>query len=388
MGRRQVTTVAHSRSAGPRPSALFVCPVLDAGGAERHWASLIPALVERGLDARLVAIKTGGRAFQTLRDAGVPARELGGNGLAALFKLPALLAERRARPDVIVTWEFNAHGLGAVFSRLTQTPQIVNWHRGRGSPISARQRQLLRLVARAGAGAIAVSDFQTEELMEFGFPAERIRVVPNGVPAPGPPGLTRVELRQQLRLPVDAFIAVLVARLGPEKRIDRFIEAIAAFQQSEENALGIVVGDGPLAVELERQASHRGAPVRFVGFQEDPSQYMIASDVVCLTSEREALPLTLMEAGACARPSIATDVGGTRRIVEDGKSGFVVPVGDVPAVVNALAVLARRPEDAAAMGRRAYERWQDAFTFDAMVDNYFELLTTAGGPPTRWGIAA
>lgn len=367
-----------------RPSALFVCSVLDSGGAERHWASLIPALVGRGLDARVVAIKTGGRAFQTLRDAGVPARELGGEGFASLTKLPALLGERRNRPNVIVTWGVSAHALGTAFARFTRTPQVVNWHQGLGAPNSTRQKRLLCLTAKAGAGAIAVSDFQIPELASFGFPAERLRIVANGVPPPRQCDTSRVELREQLGFAADAFIAVLVARLGPEKRIDQFIEAVAVLRQSKRNALGVVVGDGPLAAELEHHASRLDAPVRFVGFQEDPSKYMRAADVVCLTSEREALPLTLMEAGACERPCVATDVGGTRKIIEDGGNGLVVPVGNTASMVDALATLASRPEYAAKMGRRGLERWRDAFTFDRMVDRYFQLLTTVSGPPTRW----
>jgi glycosyltransferase involved in cell wall biosynthesis len=366
--------------------ALFLCPELDAGGAESHWASLLPALAGRGINVRVIAIKGGGRALESLRADGIPVRELGYAGMGSVKALPNILEERRGNPRVIVTMSENAHALGAAFSRLTRTPQIVNWHHQPGLQIVPLHRRVaVRLAALAGAGVIAVSSAQLAELRRFGFAPRRTVVIPNGVPAPAAAGVPRQQLRAELGLPEDAFLAVLVARLRPEKRVGDFLAALGALRESTPAALGIVVGDGPLEDDLRHQASEEGVPVRFVGFQGEPTKYMLAADVVCLTSEFEALPMALIEAAACGRPCIATRVGGIHEVIDGGVSGLLVEPGSTDAFSAALSVLAQDRALRDSMGRQALERWRRLFTFEAMVDGYFDLLTKVSGPPTKIG---
>jgi glycosyltransferase involved in cell wall biosynthesis len=370
--------------------ALFLCPALDAGGAESHWASLLPQLASRGMAIRLVAIGGGGRALEQLRQEQIPTRELGAGGLGSLGRIPSLLTEARHHPDVVVTWGYNAHALGAAFARLTRTPQIVNWHRQPDLPMTRRQRWAVRFAARTGAGVIAVTRAQLPELYELGFRNEQTRVIPNGVHA-AKDAATRAELRRTLGISVDAFVAVLVARMRPEKRIADFLGAMAAIRAEAPGAIGIVVGDGPLDRELRQQAKDLGAPVRFAGFQADPRQFMIAADVVCLTSGFEALPMVLVEAASCGRACVATDVGGTDEIIAHDENGLLVGVGDVDGIADALRTLFRDPGLGERMGQRGLKRWREAYSFNEMLSRYEHLLSTVIGPPTRWphrGIAA
>lgn len=367
-----------------RPRALFLCPALDNGGVERHWAGLLPALVTRGLAVRVVAIEGGGRALASLRASGVPVRELGATGLPSVAVLPRLLHERRGSPGVVVTWGFNAHALGAVFARATGAPQVLNWHRQPDLPFTGVQRPAVRMAGRSGAGAIAVSAAQLPDLRALGFAAERIRIVANGAPAAPAGDTPRPQLRAELDLPQDSFVVALVCRLRPEKRVGDFISALGSLEAAVPNVVGVIVGDGEMEGELRRQADETGAPIRFAGFQPEPSRYMRAADVVCLTSEFEALPMVLVEALACGRACVATRVGGTSEIVIDGDNGLLFPPGDRDALVRSLRRLAEEPELTQAMGQRSLRRWRAAYTFDVMADRYLELLTTVAGPPTTW----
>lgn len=366
--------------------ALFLCPELDAGGAESHWASLLPALAERGLDVRVIAIKGGGRALESLRSDGISVRELGYAGMGSVRALPHILEERRGNPRVIVTYDQSAHPLGAAFSRLTGTPQIVNWHHPPGFPIRPlRRRVAVRLAALAGAGVIAVTSAQLAQLRQFGFVPRRTVVIPNGVYAPAASGVPRQQLRAELGLPEDAFLVVLVAQLRPEKRVGDFLAALSALRKSTPTALGIVVGDGPLEDDLRHHASEHGSPVRFVGFHGEPTKYMLAADAVCLTSEIEALSMVLIEAAACGRPCVATQVGGNHEIIDDRVSGLLVEPGSTGALAAALSALAQDRALRDEMGRQALGRWRRLFSFDAMVNGYFDLLTRVSGPPTKMG---
>jgi glycosyltransferase involved in cell wall biosynthesis len=193
-------------------------------------------------------------------------------------------------------------------------------------------------------------------------------------------------LRKELNLTEATSIGVLVARLRPEKRVGDFIEAIAAARKKGADVRGVVVGDGPEEERLRAHAREAGEHVIFVGYQEDPARYVVAGDFLALTSEFEALPMSLIEAAACGRPAVASDVGGIREIVADGQSGIVVAAGDVAKFADAFAMLATDRELAASMGAAASRKWTSEYTFDAMADRYAKLLLNVSGPPVTWGV--
>jgi glycosyltransferase involved in cell wall biosynthesis len=250
--------------------------------------------------------------------------------------------------------------------------------------MNAVERNAIRLTALSGAGVISVAQAQTEDLVRLGFSPTRIRTVPNGVRPPALSDIPRDQLRLRLGLPGEMLLAVLVARLRPEKRIVDFIDAVGLAREQVPHIMGLIVGDGPLAAELERYAAESGAPIKFAGHQNDPPSWMLASDLVCLTSRFEALPISLVEALSCGRACIATDVGGTREIVEDGLNGTLVTPEAPTQLAAAIVNLAQRADLREDMGRASLARWRDQFSFDAMVDRYSSLLSSAQGPPTTW----
>jgi len=365
---------------------LFVCPLLDVGGAERHWANLLPMLSDRGASVRLVAVKAGGRAFESLRAAGVSTVVLGGRGgIASTVKIFDLRRELDAGLDCVVTWGFDAHALVGLLARGYRVPHVVQWQAGPGLHVTAFQRIGLALAIRNGAGALAVSTSQLPDLRRLGFRDDRIAVEPQCVPQPSIDFAGAGEARAALGLPADAFIPALVGRLAPEKRIDRFIDAVGALQRRGRRVVGLVVGDGPEGGKLRERAAAAGVAIEFAGYQTSPGNYMCAADVVCLTSDREALPLTLLEAAACGRPCVAMGVGGVADVVVSGRTGVVTPAGDVHAFVDALDAFATAPATALEYGHRARERWEATYAVDAIADAYYELLVTVSGPPVVWG---
>lgn len=367
------------------PRVLFLCPELDNGGAERHWASLLPALRDQGIDVRLVGIQGGGRAWEHLQADGIPARALGRSGLRSFLALPALLAERRRKPDVIVTFGYNAHALGGLFARLTGTPQVFNWHRQRGWPMTRAERASVEIPARLGAGAIAVCDAQLDDLHALGVKPERVRVIANGVPAPSEAAEAKNgDPMAGLGLPDGTVRFLLVARLRPEKRVEDFIDAVAQAHHDGSDVHGVVVGDGPDADALRARATSAAAPISFAGFQPDPMRWMLASDVVCLTSTHEALPMSLAEALACSRPCIATSVGSVPEMVHDGVNGVLVPPTRPDLLADAISALAGDPDKRRVMGEKSLQRWRERYDFRAMVTDYANLLSSVRGVPARW----
>jgi glycosyltransferase involved in cell wall biosynthesis len=136
-----------------------------------------------------------------------------------------------------------------------------------------------------------------------------------------------------------------------------------------------MIGDGPERGAVEQRARALGIPehVLITGFQRDVRPFVAAADTMVLTSFAEALSLAALEAMAMGKPVVHSDVGGAGEIIRPGHEGFLFPVGDTPALVEHLSVLAdarmRQP-----MGANARERVEAQLSERAMVDRYETLL--------------
>jgi glycosyltransferase involved in cell wall biosynthesis len=199
--------------------------------------------------------------------------------------------------------------------------------------------------------------------------------VPNGVSGTGSePSVDRVAVRASLELGDDDFAVLCVANLRPEKGGAAFVEAVARARSEGAGRLrGFIAGDGPERERLERLARDAGG-VRLLGSRGDVPELMVACDAFALLSEAEALPMSILEAMALARPVVTTDVGGAAEAVSDGETGIVVPPADTAAAAAALATLAADPARAREMGEAGRARQRERYDGEAMVEGYWRAL--------------
>jgi glycosyltransferase involved in cell wall biosynthesis len=359
---------------------LFLCPDMHRGGAERHWATLIPALARRGAEVRLVCLYDEGPLFAEVTAAGVAAECLGLGGPGDVRGGRRVLAEARGRPGAVVTRTVSPQLLGQVVARRAGAAHVFNEHTpltpaGELLAMRPRQRLLTRLVAPRVDRVIEVSERQAAPLVRLGYRRERIVTVPNGVfDSDREPSADRVAVRASLGLGEDEFGVLCVANLRPEKGVDAFVEAVArARSEGARHVRGLVAGDGPERGRLERLAADRDG-VRLLGSRGDAPDLMAACDAVALLSEAEALPMSILEAMALGRPVVTSDVGGAAEAVADGETGMVVPPGDTAAAAAALAALAADPARARSMGEAGRKRQRERFDGEAMVDGYWHAL--------------
>jgi glycosyltransferase involved in cell wall biosynthesis len=359
---------------------LFVCPDMHRGGAERHWATLIPALRDRGAEVRLLCLRDEGPLFHELRSAGVPAACLHLRGRADPDGLRRALAEAGGRPDAVVTRTVSPQLVGQAIARRAGAVHVLNEHTpltpdGELLPARPHQRLLTRLVAPHVDRVIAVSERQAAPLARLGYREERIVTVPNGVfSGELTSTANRSATRTALGLDEDDFAVLHVANLRPEKGAAAFVEAVARARAGGAVRLrGLLVGDGPERERLERLAAGRDG-VELLGSRGDVPDLIAACDALALLSEAEALPMSILEAMALARPVVASDVGGVAEAVADGETGMVVPAGNPDAAARALTELADNPDRATKMGQRGRDRQRERFTGEAMVDGYMRAL--------------
>ena len=136
-----------------------------------------------------------------------------------------------------------------------------------------------------------------------------------------------------------------------------------------------MAGEGSEHERLERLAD--GSGVTLLGVRRDVLELIRGADALCLPSEAEALPMSILEAMALERPVVATDVGGTAEQVVDGETGHLVPAGDPEPVRLALLALAADPQRASEMGAAGRRRQRERFSGELMVDRYERVLSEA-----------
>jgi glycosyltransferase involved in cell wall biosynthesis len=249
-------------------------------------------------------------------------------------------------------------------------------------------RTIRRLLATADR-TLYFSDFMRETGVSLGAPASRAHVVRKGVDltqfTPLQATRDRAALKRRLVLP-DRPMILTVAGLIRRKGIHHLLEAAARLRQTHDFSV-VICGEGVERERLEGLSETLGLRDRtcFRGSvdRQAISHYFAACDVFVLASTLEAAGNVLLEAMAAARPVVCTASGGPTEYVRDGETGFVVPVGDVPALAARLRLLLDDPALAYRFGEQGLRLAQDGYGFDRMTGDivrlYHDLLAE------RWG---
>ncbi|MBA3330236.1 MAG: glycosyltransferase [Actinobacteria bacterium] len=367
---------------------LFVAPNLGIGGAERQWSILVPRLAERGLDVRVLTLDGEGVFADELRTAGVPVTCAWMRSRADLAGLRRALAVRSFGPAVIVTQGVSGQTVGQMLRMLTDGVHVTVMHMLPHALQTRHQLVLSRLTARWIDAIVAVTPVQTAPLVALGYRRNRILVIPNGL-SPLVPARSRDDVRLELGLGQDDFVATLVAALRPEKRAHHFVGAVHEAHGRDGRVRGVVVGGGPELDDVRALAAAGGGVVGVLGARTDVPDLMGASDAICLSSTTEAFPMTLLEGMSLGKPLVSTEVGGANELVIPGETGVLVQRDDRSELARAILTLASDRALAERLGQGALERQRRLFTAERMVESYERAFrAVARAHSARTGIPA
>jgi teichuronic acid biosynthesis glycosyltransferase TuaC len=195
-------------------------------------------------------------------------------------------------------------------------------------PEFASIRPMIRWTLRQARGVIAVSNALKERMQELGTPADKIRVVANGVDIERFHPIDRAEARRHLGVPTDGPLVVSVGSLVPHKGHQRVINALAEISPRRAGLRLYVVGEGSYRKQLETLIREKGLSGRAVLMGQAPNEelkyWYSAADVTCLASDREGMPNVLLESLACGTAVLATRVGGVPEVVVSPQLGVLV----------------------------------------------------------------
>jgi glycosyltransferase involved in cell wall biosynthesis len=366
---------------------LHVQKVKGMGGSEQHLLTLLPALREAGVDARMLVPATGqsGRFTEPLRDRGVPTSIVpAGPDLNPVLVLALLRQIRVFRPDLVHTHLVHADLHGQIATALAGVGRVSSVH---GTPSFYRRepyRTAARLAGRFTRVTIAISHHVRSFIQEVRLTrAPRIEVVPYGIDASRWQLSAAEHARARAALDLEpGDIAVgIAARLIPGKGHASLLAAhVLAARRSPRLRL-LVAGEGPLRAQLESEAARLGnGTVQFLGYRSNMEAFMSACDILAFPTEPalgEGFGLAALEAMASGRPVVATRVGSLPEVVSARETGLLVAPGAVDELAGALLELAEDERLRGELGTRAAQRARTAFSVEAMVERTLAVYRRA-----------
>lgn len=360
-------------------------------GTERHVLELARALPREKADVTVVVFSHGA-LVERLRQSGIDVRVFRRRSrfdLALLFRLALFFRTGgfdvvHGHPERIACLAAKLAGVHAVL----MTYHLV----GPQSAGLKKPRTLSVLAEKARAtvvdATIAVSRSDAEFLVRsFGRNPEAVTFIANGMNVAQPAGGNRQSLLRDLRIDPSARLVVTAARLSRQKGVEYVVRAMKRVSEKAPGAVLVVAGEGELEAELRAAAARLGlaGSVVFAGYREDVLELVSVSDVFVLPSLWEGMPYALLEAMLLARPVVTTTV--CSEVVEDGRTGLVVPPRDETALAGAILKLLARPDEASRIGLAGRERVLAAFSAGRMAGETLELyervLSRRGGARTK-----
>jgi glycosyltransferase involved in cell wall biosynthesis len=303
--------------------------------------------------------------------------------LVALARLVRFI--RRGRYDVVHTHCSKAGILGRIAAWMAGTPVIV--HTMHGLPFNPAQSKpafwanvwLERVCVRVSDAVPMVAEPDLEETLALGIgrPGQYL-VIRSGIEieAYRDVPIGRDAARARLGIPAAAFVVGVVGRLSFQKAPLDMIAAFRRVAEARAESHLVMVGDGDLRAEVEAAIRDAGLAdrVHLLGLRRDVPELMRAFDVLALPSRYEGMPRVFPQAMAARLPIVATRVDGAVEAIVQGENGWLVDVGDVPALADRLLAVAADRDRARRMGERGFERVEE-FSARRMVDQLEELYT-------------
>ncbi|MCB9852379.1 MAG: glycosyltransferase [Phycisphaerales bacterium] len=386
------TEKSHSTSARELVNVLLLTSSLERGGAERQVVELAKSLDPTVFRVHVCSLSND----NPLADQLGPVRERF-EVIEKRSKYDVALIRRVSRYmkthriDVVHSFMFDAEIVGRLAGRIAGVPAVIcsnrcpHWQRSRFKLFVARITAgcFDRMIANSHAGMLFERDQQR-------VPTHKLCVIPNGVDTNRFKPRNADALRDSLGVSREAVVVGMIAHFRGNKDHDTWLRAAAEVLKTHPHTIFVSAGapDGDTndhcfgrATRLCRDLGIEDV-VRFLGPRDDVAELYSMFDMKVLSSRFEGTPNVVLEAMAAGVPTIVTDVSDNARIVEDGRTGFVVPMGDAKQMAQRMSELVGNATLRRQMGEAARARAMDEYSVEALgrrtADVYLDVLRSKG----------
>ena len=353
------------------PGVFLMINSLETGGSERQFSAVAKSLNPASFRVHLGCVQQRGPFLDGLGD--VPQFRLGGS----LFGMQSLrsryrLARHLRRLDVAIAhaFDFYANLTLVPAARLARTSVVIGSQRQLGDLLTRAQFRAQLAAFRWCDRVVCNSHAAAQPLIEHGLPERKVVVIGNGLPPeafiettpalPHQPGTLRVGM---------------IARMNAHYKNHRaFLRAAARLGGKFPKLEFILVGDGPLRSEIERQADELGLrnQVTFVGDRRDISALLASMDISVVPSESESLSNVVLESMAAGVPVVASNVGGNPELISEQR-GRLIRLNDDASLASVLEQLLRDEALRTELGKNARQFVKANFTLEHIQASYEAL---------------
>jgi glycosyltransferase involved in cell wall biosynthesis len=352
------------------------------GGAEKMLVNLVGEL-SKGEFHPIVCLRKEGWLNNQLQESGCETKIVPHNGYinSAWFRQLSKLIQAE-EICVIHAHEFAMNTYGSILSGLTGVPVITTVHGKSYYHEMWRRRFAYRLIARWSKMVAVSEDIRTFLITQVGIKEDRVVTIHNGIDVKAYRDRSQGESAQQNGR--TEYVIGAVGSLYPVKGHTYLLKALAIVLKSQPHVVCKIAGQGRLLHQLQAEAADLGIAnqVTFLGLRHDIPQILQSIDVFVLPSLSEGLPLSVLEAMAAGKAVIATDVGGISEVVQNERTGFVVPPKDPEALASRILQLMADQAVAKRLGRAGREQVKRDFSLSTMTKQYETLYE---GSLMKWG---
>jgi glycosyltransferase involved in cell wall biosynthesis len=359
---------------------LHCIPGMGGGGAERQLAYLAAPLAARGWHVH-VALSAGGPNLERLEAGGATIHKLAGTGnhdpqlawqLGKVFK--------RLRPHVVQVWFVQMEILAGAMSEVFGVPWVISERSSiLAYPFSLKNRARIA-IARAADAIVSNSAAGDQYWERRAGPGVARFIIPNALPLEE---IHAARAGVPAGLPLDPGDALVLfaGRFGPEKNIDALLRAMRRIVERP-RTVAVLCGDGPLRAEVERAIAADNLHDRILtpGYVADIWPLMKRADVIVSLGQFEGRPNAVLEAMACGRPLVVSDIAAHREILDDSSASWVNPL-DVSDVTDTVVRILDDPVpslERAALAKEVTAKWSIADAAAQYDGVYRQVLARRG----------
>jgi glycosyltransferase involved in cell wall biosynthesis len=288
---------------------------------------------------------------------------------------------REVRPDCIVSWQAAGRAYAAAAARSAGVPRVVAVWREIEPPLWPLQGSIDRYVGRQASAVLAMDAAVRDYCIAQGIDAEKIQVIAGGTGKPASPVVTRRQILQRLGLPESARLIGWAGRLLANRGGKDAIWAADLLKVIRDDAHLLIFGTGPHRDRLYRfrEQVEIADKVHFFGDRGDLDEIMPHLDQFWSTRQLPGLSQAVLEAMAAGVPVVATDLAGTRDVIEHEVTGYLVAPGHRAGFARWAEHLLNCPDAARRIGTAGRDRVEKEFSAEKMIESWRYLLLPGRG---------
>jgi len=361
---------------------------LKGGGDERIIQLLSDYLISRGHKVTIACLDSGSPSYRFAKDVNLIYFKTGlfNKGILKILLLPLQALEllrilRKVKPDATISFLVRANLVNALSKHENDKRSVIISHRnithGLYGKYSIKDRVMLRLIKTLYNRAdqiISISEDVRMSLEAIGINSHKMTIIPNFVSF----RVVEQSIGASYRIPQDKPIIVSVGRLIEQKDYPTLLRAFAKVRLAVDARL-VIIGEGPLRQKLADLAAQLeiAGDVMFTGWLDNPFEVMRQSSLFVLCSLYEGFGNVIIEAMACGLPIICTNCpGGPAKILDNGRYGKLVDIGDIEGVAAGILDVLGQPEVSQRMKQQSAVRVK-AYDVKNIALQYLHVMETS-----------